>query len=144
MIHIFAEPTLPAAVQDELRILLDEAFPGFFNGRTHIKQQPHFRIVTHQRGNLITRVELDYRVIRVGAEGVCICGLIDLCVRKHCRGRGIGSRLLEEGEGQARKAGVAFMVLMANRRDIYSRHGLEHVQATKRSATAGAAVAILR
>ena len=129
MIQIFAEPMLPAAVQDQLPPLLDEAFPGFFNGRTYVKQQPHFRIVMHSGSHLIAHVALDYRVIRIGAEIVRICGVIDLCVRKDRRGQGTGSQLLERAEVQAREAEVCFMVLMADHHDLYTRHGFVRIQA---------------
>lgn len=128
-IQVFAEPMLPAAVQDQLRPLLDEAFPGFFNGRIYVKQQPHFRIVMHSESQLIAHVALDYRVIRIGADIIRICGVIDLCVQKNCRGQGIGSQLLEQTEVHARKAQVCFVVLMADLHDFYSRHGFIRIQA---------------
>ena len=128
MIQTFTEPTLPAAVQGQLRPLLDEAFPGFFNGRTYVKQQPHFRIIMHAGSDVVGHVALDYRVIRIGADVVRICFVIDLCVQKDRRGQGMGSKLLEEAEVQARQAGVCFMVLMADLHDFYGRHGFLRIR----------------
>ncbi len=128
MIQIFAERMLPAAVQDQLCPLLDKAFPGLFNGRTYVKQQPHFRIIIHAGSDVVGHVALDYRVIRIGAEVVRICFVIDFCVREDRRGQGIGSKLLEEAEVQARQAEVCFMVLMADLHDFYGRHGFLRIQ----------------
>ena len=128
MIQTYDEPTLPAAVQDQLRPLLDDAFPGFFNGRIYVKQQPHFRIIMHEGSDIVGHVALDYRVIRIGLEAVRICFIIDLCVRKDRRGQGMGPKLLEEAEMQARAAGVCFMVLMAELHAFYGRHGFLRIQ----------------
>lgn len=128
MIQTFTEPTLPTAVQDQLRPLLDEAFPGLFNGRTYVKQQPHFRIIMHAGSDVVGHVALDYRVIRIGVEVVRICFVIDLCVHKDRRGQGIGSKLLEEAEAQARQAEVCFMVLIADLHGFYGRHGFLRIQ----------------
>ena len=128
MIRTFAEPMLPPALQDQLRPLLGDAFPGFFNGRIYVKQQPHFRIIMVNEGEVVGQVALDYRVIRIGAEVVRICFVIDLCVRKDRRRQGIGSKLLAEAETQARQAGVSFIVLMADLHDFYGRQGFLRIQ----------------
>lgn len=59
---------------------------------------------------------------------ISIAGLIDLCVQTDRRGQGLGSRLLTEAELQAREAGVAFMVLMADRYDLYETHGFHRIE----------------
>jgi len=128
VIQTFTEPTLPTAVRDELCPLLDEAFPGFFDGRTYVKQQPHFRIIMYAASEVVGHVALDYRVIRIGAEIVPICFVIDLCVRKHHRGQGLGSKILEEAEAQARQAATHFMVLMADLHDFYGHRGFLRIQ----------------
>jgi len=128
MIQTFTEPALPAAVREALGPLLDEAFPGLFNGRTYVKQQPHFRIIMDDAGSVVGHVALDYRVIRIGAEIVRICFVIDLCVQKDRRGQGIGSNLLAEAELQARQAEVDFMVLMADLHAFYGHRGFHRIQ----------------
>lgn len=48
-------------------------------------------------------------------------------MRQVYQGLGIASALIREAEAQARKGDISFMVLMANKPDLYSRHGFKSV-----------------
>ena len=128
MIQTFTEPAITDEVRDQLRPLLDEAFPALFNGRTYVKQRPHFRIIMRRGSEIIGHVALDYRIIRIGDGVVPICFVIDLCVRKDLRGQGVGSKLLAEAELQARGSSACFMVLMADIHEFYGRYGFLRIQ----------------
>lgn len=128
MIQTFAEPNIPTPIQQQLKTLLNSAFPGFFDGRIYFKQLPHRRLIVQDSEIVVAQVGLDYRVIRVGDQVFPIAGLIDLCVQADLRGQGLGSKLLKEAELQAREAGVAFMILMADRHDLYEAHNFQRVE----------------
>lgn len=107
--------------------LLDECFPGFFDGRTWFKQIPHFRYLGFKDEALIAHMGVDHRLIKVGRVVVRIFGLIDLCVKPECRGCGIGSSLLQAAEELAGRSNVDFLVLMGDDDSLYKSNGFEHV-----------------
>ena len=112
----------------QLRILLDESFPETLEGRTYFKQLPHVRLLAMDGGSLIGQVGIDGRVVNVGGAVVSIFGLIDLAVHPARRGQGVGTLLLAEAERIARASKREFLVLMADRYDLYLKEGYSRVQ----------------
>jgi predicted N-acetyltransferase YhbS len=129
-IEIVAIPeyAIPAEVCSQLQTLLDQCFPGTFEGRTYFKQLPHFRLLAMDAGSVVAQVGIDGRVVTVGGTIVSIFGLIDTAVHPARRGERIGTQLLTEAERIARASQREFLVLMADRHDLYLKEGYVRVQ----------------
>jgi predicted N-acetyltransferase YhbS len=122
------EYAISGEVCSQLRLLLDECFPDTFEGRTYFKQLPHLRLLAMDGGAVIGQVGIDARVINVGGAIVPIFGLIDLAVHPARRGKRVGTLLLGESERIARFYEREFLVLMADRHDLYLKEGYRRVQ----------------
>lgn len=107
----------------EIARLRNEAFPDFTTTRSYYKQLPHFRFLLREEGKLAGHVAVDYRVISLDGEPARIMGVVDLCVAKERRGRGMGGALLEAVERLARKTRTDFIILFADEPGIYEAHG---------------------
>jgi len=116
----------PFVDDSSLAVLLNQCFPGTFEGRIFFKQEPHSRIVAHAGNILIGQVGIDRRVISVDGKILKIIGMIDLCVAKEYRGQGIGTALIEQVE--KRSEGRDFIVLMADNPEIYKQAGYSRLQ----------------
>lgn len=129
-IEIVALPeyAISAEVCSQLRILLDQCFPDTFEGRTYYKQLPHVRLLAMDEGSVVAQVGIDGRVVTVGDTIVSIFGLIDLAVHPARRGKRIAAQLLTEAERIARAGEREFLVLMADRHDLYLKEGYDRVQ----------------
>ncbi|HQT67826.1 MAG TPA: GNAT family N-acetyltransferase [Acetobacteraceae bacterium] len=127
-ISVFSSFELPPVIADVLGQILDDCFPAMFEGRVYVKQLPHMRIVAFENGAPVGQVGIDHRIINVGGDVKEIFGLIDLCVAREWRNQEIAGALVARAEALAIQAGVAFMVLMADRHDLYIRHGFSRVQ----------------
>jgi predicted N-acetyltransferase YhbS len=129
-IEIVAMPehAISAEVCSQLQMLLDQCFPGTFAGRTYFKQLPHFRLLAMLEGSLVAQVGIDGRVVNVGGTIVSIFGLVDVAVHPAQRGKRIAAQLLAEAERMARAGKREFLVLMADRHDLYLREGYDRVQ----------------
>ena len=101
--------------------LLEQCFPGVFEGRSFYKQQPHSRILAFNDDQLIAHVALDRRVVNVGGRLLKITGIIDLCVTEPFRGRGIGSDLLQRVEESSQDRD--FIILYADKPNLYASAG---------------------
>lgn len=106
-----------------LRKLLDKCFPDTFESRIYFKQLPHFRLIMREDSHIIGQAGLDFRIILVGKTHIAVVGIIDLCITEKLRHQGFGTRLLKRAEKFARYASADFLVLMADRHDIYKRTG---------------------
>ena len=115
-------------VNSQLRILLEDCFPGWFDGRTYVKQLPHVRLLAMDGQSVVGQVAIDSRVINVGGTVVSIFGLIDLAVNPSQRGKRIGTTLLAEAERTACTYQREFLIVMADRHDIYMKSGYHRVQ----------------
>lgn len=117
-----------AGSQDEdsaLVSLLDRCFPGTFDGRTFLKQQPHLRLLAFAHGELLGHVGLDFRVVIIDKRPFEIIGMIDLCVAPRSRGRKVGSALLRAAEKYSE--GRDFAVLMADDPRLYLASGYSRI-----------------
>lgn len=121
------EHSITSEVSSQLQDLLEECFPGWLEGRTYYKQLPHFRLMAMDAERVVGQVGVDGRIINVGGEVLSIFGVIELAVRSSCRGRGIGTMLLSEVERIARSANRDFLVVMADRHDIYLKEGYRRI-----------------
>ena len=62
-------------------------------------------------------------MIRVGELVARTVGLVDLCVSDRYRSRGVATTLLVAASSYARSCGADFLVLFADRHDLYLRAG---------------------
>jgi len=106
----------------------EECFPETFEGRTYFKQLPHVRLLAKEGESIVGQVGIDGRVVNVEGTSVSIFGLIDLAVHPARRGKRVGTLLLAEAERIARVCEREFLVLMANRHDLYLKEGYVRVQ----------------
>ncbi|MEZ6046035.1 MAG: GNAT family N-acetyltransferase [Planctomycetaceae bacterium] len=112
----------------QLQSLLDECFPGWFDGRSYVKQFPHFRYLAMEGESVVGQLGVDVRVINVGGTVIPIMGLLDTAVRHDRRNNGIATKLLETAEHHASDGGLEFLVLMSDRHDLYLKAGYHRIQ----------------
>jgi GNAT superfamily N-acetyltransferase len=118
-----AEAEIGADLSGRLQALLQACFPAY-PGRSYFKLPPHFRyLAMTSTGDVAAQMGVEFRVIRVGNTVVRTFGIVDLCVMKSQRSRGLAGRLLAEVTGLARSCGMAFIVLFADDDQVYARHG---------------------
>lgn len=126
-IHILREDEVDRRREAGLVALLDQCFPGFFEGRTFFKQLPHFRLIAEEQDEIIGQAGVDHRMIKVGDQNLRVFGMIDVCVAEAHRNRGIAGAMLQKAEELAKRADVDFMVLIADKGGLYLKHGFRHV-----------------
>lgn len=123
---------LAAEDRASLRRLLAACFEGNFADRTYYKQVPKARLLLHRGDAIVAQLGMEDRVIRMGEAPVRIFGVIDLCVARAWRGRGVASQLLRRVEVLGRTHGIDYLVLFADEPSLYRRHGYEYVPNTVR------------
>ena len=106
--------------------LLAECFEGYPN-RPFYKQIPHRRWLVHD-SELIAMVGTDFRYMRLGDLGLRVTGIIDLCVKKSYRGRGIAGSLIRAVEEFATSARSDAIILFADDPRLYRKLGFEAAQ----------------
>ncbi|ORT48799.1 acetyltransferase [Vibrio sp. qd031] len=111
-----------------IETLRNQAFPEHRVNRSYFKQLPHMRALHFKNEHLVGYLGLDYRVIKVGEEVHKVLGVIDFCVGKEHRGKGIGTNMLSELAEFARDKDVDFIILISELHDFYSLQGYEKVQ----------------
>jgi len=120
---ITIEISLNLSFADEIELsqLLDQCFPNIFQGNSFFKQEPHARFIARRGKHIVGQIGIDKRVVNVGGDLLKIIGLIDLCVDEQCRGKGVGTALLQAAE----KHGVnrEFSILMADDARLYLKSG---------------------
>ncbi|MCA9040204.1 MAG: GNAT family N-acetyltransferase [Planctomycetaceae bacterium] len=112
----------------QVQSLLGECFPGWFDGRSYVKQLPHFRFLAMEGESVVGQLGVDVRVINVGGTVIPIMGLLDTAVRLDRRNTGIATKLLDAAECHARDGELEFLVLMADRHDLYLKAGYRRIQ----------------
>ncbi len=121
------EMHMTAPLERRIAELLDRCFPQTFEGRSYFKQLPHERLLLRKGNTLIGHAGLDHRVIRIGDAVARVTGIIDLCVDPGFLRVGRGSALLQFAETLARRGQTEFMILFADRSDLYERNGYRPV-----------------
>ena len=122
------EHEISGDLQSQLAALLEECFPNWFAGRTYVKQLPHLRILAMDAGIVVGQVSIDGRIINVGGKVLSIFGVLDVAVSSDRQGNGIASTLLAEVERLARTGNREFLVVMADRQNVYLKNGYSRVQ----------------
>ena len=112
----------------QVQSLLQESFPGYPD-RSYFKLPPHFRyIAVRSDGGVAGQMGVEFRVIRVGNSVLRTFGVVDLCVRRGERSRGLASMLLAEVTEFARACEMAFVILFADDDRLYARNGWARVR----------------
>lgn len=119
------EYDIDTELRAELQQLLIECFEEDYpRNRIYYKQLPHFRFIAYDdQDRLIGHAGLDYRVMNVNGQPAAVLGLIDVCVAKACRSKGVGSMLLSEIDAFCKNRAVDFLLLFADRKDMYLKAG---------------------
>lgn len=117
-----AEAEIGTDLRQRVQALLEACFPGY-PSRSYFKLPPHFRYLVMTGGELAAQMGVELRVIRVGSTVVRTFGVVDLCVRKSGRSRGLAGRLLAELTELARACGMDFVILFADDDRLYTRNG---------------------
>ncbi|TCI57271.1 GNAT family N-acetyltransferase [Exiguobacterium sp. SH1S21] len=127
-IHRYLELEIDEKLNNDLRDLLVEAFELLYPNRRYFKQLPHLRLLIFgDEDQVIGHVGLDYRMMNLNGEPIQVLGVIDLCVREEMRGNGIGEALLNKVINIGKTKQVDFLLLFADRPDLYLRSGFSHV-----------------
>ncbi|WP_214777794.1 GNAT family N-acetyltransferase [Exiguobacterium sp. s22] len=121
------EMTLSESMDKELTELLQHAFPSIYPNRRCFKQLPHLRLIAYEDERIIGQVGLDFRVMNMNGEPIHVLGIIDLCVREEVRGRGVGRALMEKVIALGEEYSIDFLLLFADRTDLYERIGFHTV-----------------
>ncbi len=109
--------------------LLIESFPDSYpNNRIYYKQMPQFRYLALDKNTLIGQVGLDYRVMNLNGLPIKVLGIIDICIKKEYRGKGIGSKLLQTIECFSLEHKLDFMLLFADEEIFYIKNGFMNVK----------------
>lgn len=124
------EMTVSESMDTELIELLRHAFPSIYPNRRYFKQLPHFRLIAYEDEQIIGQVGLDFRVMNMNGKPIHVLGIIDLCVREEVRGRGVGRTLMEKVIDLGETYLVDFLLLFADRPDLYERVGFHKVSNT--------------
>ena len=124
------EMTLSESMDMELIELLQHAFPSLYPNRRYFKQLPHLRLIAYEDEQIIGQVGLDFRVMNIDGTPIHVLGIIDLCVREAVRGRGVGRALMEKVIALGEAYPIDFLLLFADRPDLYERIGFQKVSNT--------------
>ena len=124
------EMTVSESMDKELTELLQHAFPSIYPNRRYFKQLPHFRLIAYEDERIIGQVGLDFRAMNMNGESIHVLGIIDLCVREEVRGRGVGRALMEKVIALGETYPIDFLLLFADRPDLYEHIGFHTVSNT--------------
>lgn len=118
-------------LESKILRLLTESFPGEYpTQRIYYKQIPHLRYVAFDKDMLVAQVGLDYRVMNLNGQMIKVLGIIDLCVSTEYRDKGIGSQLLKIIEGFSKEHEMDFLLLFADKIEVYRKNGYIRVKNT--------------
>jgi GNAT superfamily N-acetyltransferase len=113
---------MDAALRQQVEVLVRTCFPGY-PARGYSKLPPHERYLATLGDVLVAHVGIEHRLLRVGDHVFKARGIADLCVSEGHRSHGIATSLLVEITTYAQSCGVDFVVLFADKHDVYLRSG---------------------
>ena len=101
---------------ETIKGLLVQGFPDepCFADRIYYKQIPHCRVLAEIDGIIVGQCGLDHRVISTSEGPARIFGVIDVCVAKSRRGKGLALEILQWVEELAVRSNVDFLMLFAS------------------------------
>lgn len=117
-----AEAEIGRDLRQQVQTLLQACFPAYPR-RSYFKLPPHFRYLAMTGGTLTAQMGVELRVIRVGSTVVRTFGVVDLCVRKSERSRGLAARLLAQVTELAHACEMDFVILFADDKRLYAQNG---------------------
>jgi GNAT superfamily N-acetyltransferase len=117
-----AEAEIGEDLRSQVQALLQASFDEY-PSRTYFKLPPHFRYLAVSDGKLTAQMGVELRVIRAGGNVVRTFGVVDLCVRRSERSRGLAGELLAELTEYARSCGMDFVILFADDSRLYEHNG---------------------
>ncbi|PUB10469.1 GNAT family N-acetyltransferase [Paenisporosarcina sp. OV554] len=113
-------------IQELLTVSFQDIYP---NNRIYFKQVPHFRFLAfNEEKHLLAQVGLDYRVMNLSGKLIKVLGIIDLCVSRESRTKGIASLLLSEIDKYCVKKDIDFLLLFADNKTLYLKNGYKSVK----------------
>jgi predicted N-acetyltransferase YhbS len=117
------ELEIDPALDARIVALLRASFPDVALDRRYYKLPPRFRLLALDGEVLAGHVGVDARVVGTEEGPVRVFGVVDLCVARSHRSRGLGADLLARVEALARQARADFVVLFADDHRVYLRNG---------------------
>ena len=90
-------------MQLQLHELISKCFSEYPEGKTFLKQAPHFRYVARSGKKLVGQIAVDFRHINNGGKSAKVFCLSDVCVAPEFQSQKIGSRMLQLLEKEAVK-----------------------------------------
>ncbi len=117
--EILPEWRLDAETEGQIAMLLADAFPTDYGGRSFFQQRPHLRLIRRDP-DVVGHVAVFLREVRLDGHLKQVLGIGDIATHRAHRGTGIASALL----GQALTppiAGRAEFALLFGRRGLYDR-----------------------
>ncbi|WDH75253.1 GNAT family N-acetyltransferase [Exiguobacterium marinum] len=119
------------ALDKQLTELLMKSFEPLYHERSYFKQLPHLRLIAYdEQQHVIGQVGLDFRVMNLNGDPIRVFGIIDLCVQEEWQGRGIGGALMERVSALGDEHRIDFLLLFADRPDLYEQIGFHKVSNT--------------
>ena len=111
------------------KLLVDSFGTDFPSDRIYYKQLPHFRIiVSNENKDIIGQAGIDYRAMNLNGKSIMVIGIIDLCVAKAYRSKGIGSLILSEIHKFCKDKSVDYILLFADNPKLYLNNGFVSVE----------------
>lgn len=122
------ECEISAPIEKKIQSLLIRSFGSLYpEDRIYFKQVPHQRFFAYEGERLVGQVGIDYRIMNLNGKPIKVLGVIDLCVREECRGKGIATLLLTKVEEYAIEHRLDFLLLFADNENVYRKNGYRSV-----------------
>ena len=126
-VRLREENALNETEVETIKGLLVQGFPDepCFADRIYYKQIPHCRVLAEIDGIIVGQCGLDHRVISTSEGPARVFGVIDVCVAKSRRGKGLALEILQWVEELAVRSNVDFLMLFASDPRLYLRAGYQ-------------------
>lgn len=127
-IEIVEEYKLSSDVKQQIQLLLRNSFTDYPEGQHFFNQIPTFRFLAWKNERLVGHMAIDHRLMTLDNEPLRVFGIVDLCVATSFQSNKLATILLEKLDEQAKESGVDFILLIAERFDVYFANGFELVE----------------